>query len=633
MSNVNKKQCQIPTEIINIITRFKNFLEKFKSIESNYIYVNKILKTKLKSDLYTFDIDVLHLAEFDSFLYFNLVQNPSKTISLFDYTINRIVKNKKLNIQKILNRKIKIFLFCSNLKLIKDFDPADPTVVGSLVKLRGLVVSYSDMIPEMVTALYKCLNCYFEVYAFLEHGKIMEPMYCYYCKKFNTFQLIHHRCNFVPKRFIKIQPIYNKNINLTYNNFIVFNRNSNQLKIGEFVEIIGISRNIPRFFSSKIYQNFSFDSYIDGLFVVKLNFEIEHKLSINNTVSNQNLFINSFIKNKIILITSIIQNFYLYKIFMENFAVQNNGYETLKRVIFLQIISSKCCNFTKNKKKLSLLVLNHLDINTKAFLKSVRNSFKKKIFCNSEENTKNKSNSIYNINFFTFFFSKNIKNLPNCNKSLSFVNNFNSLHKKIFSKINEIVAIEPNFFNEKKKEYFLEKELSLIVTLSIKKKELFINKESKEKFALLNEFDLFYLIKSLSTINMDYKRFTNKLKCFSMNLKNYSKNNNIRYFKIGFNSNAVSSFLYELPKIGSPFFTKISTKNCLKWKNLINISIDFQEILKFGYFENFYDVLLWFSEASARLRLSNTIGSMDIRFSVLLLLEAIKSLKILKKKL
>jgi len=51
------------------------------------------------------------------------------------------------------------------------------------------------------------------------------------------------------------------------------------------------------------------------------------------------------------------------------------------------------------------------------------------------------------------------------------------------------------------------------------------------------------------------------------------------------------------------------------------------------YFKNFHNVVFWLSEAIARFRLSNTIGPMDIKISVFLLLEAVRSFRIVKKKI
>jgi hypothetical protein len=633
MHYLNKKEYQISNEILNIINRFKIFLEKFRSIENNYIYVNKILNIQLDSNLCTFNIDILHLAEFDSFLYFKLIQNPGRIISLFDFTINKITKNRKSNNQKLLNRNIKVFFFCSNNRLIQEFDPNDLMGIGSLVKIRGFIIDYSKIVPEMTVAFFKCQNCHFELYSFLEYGHIMEPLYCHYCKKFETFRLMPHRCNFAQKRYIKIQPIYNKNINSNYNKLIICNRDRNQLKIGDYIEIIGISRNIPSFFRNKIIENIFFNSYFDGLFIIKLNSEVKSKFSNYNTSSNKVISECLFIKNKKIIISSIIQNFYLYDFFLESLAPQHCGLDTLKRIILLQSVNSVCVNFKKNKKKLNILLLNCLDVNLKPFLKAVQILFDKKNIFDSDINIKKKYIPAYNIDFFSFFNSKEIGNVAYYHNMLSFRKNIYNLLRKNFSKINEIITIESNFINKKKNKYFMKNEMSLLVNINIEKKKLFENSKKKNHLIHSKDFELFYLLKSINTLHIDRKKFVSKLNYFLINTKKSSINRNNKYLKLGFNTTALLNFLCDLSKFESPVFTKISTIECLKWKNLIDMSIDFHEIIKLVYFENSYNVVFWLSEAIARLRLSNTIGPMDIRCSVLLLLEAIKSFKITKKNL
>ena len=67
MCKLKKKFFENYNKVFDIVIRFKYFLERFKSIENTYIYYEKISKIDLKYNICRLEIDILHLAEFDSF--------------------------------------------------------------------------------------------------------------------------------------------------------------------------------------------------------------------------------------------------------------------------------------------------------------------------------------------------------------------------------------------------------------------------------------------------------------------------------------------------------------------------------------------------------------------------------------
>ena len=63
----------------------------------------------------------------------------------------------------------------------------------------------SNIVPEMQAAFFKCGNCEHEDRVLLENAKVKLPNRCNWCKSRDTFELIHNRCNFTNKQYVKLQ--------------------------------------------------------------------------------------------------------------------------------------------------------------------------------------------------------------------------------------------------------------------------------------------------------------------------------------------------------------------------------------------------------------------------------------------
>jgi hypothetical protein len=619
-------------QIIQVIMKFKNFIERYKSIDNCYIYADKVFKIQLKKNLCNFDIDILHLAEFDPFLYYKLIQNPGKIISIFDYTVNKIIQNKNLISKKITKKKIKIFFFCSSIKLLKEFDQLDPTNINLLVKVRGYIVNCSPIIPDMISAFFKCQNCFFEIYSFLEFGKILEPIYCFYCKEFNTFQLIYNRCNFTQKRFIQLQPIFNKNNNLYTNNnqIVIYTRDCDKAKIGDIVEVIGISRNILLNCSSKVYKNIFFRAYIDSLFFIKIKSECDSSVYYHNIDFSKIISEISQKKNKKIMLSSLIQNFYLFDLYMDNFAIGNGNFETIKRAIFLQIIGSNCISNDKIYQYSNIILLKYQNVNTKFFFKSLSDSFFN-IYPHNAENIFNK-NLMFNhsIFFFLQLFLNELENFFSLKKYVMFIHKIDYNRKKKFCKIKEILFIQTDSECKRENKSFFKNLVSILATIDVKKEDfLLLKKQTQTKiisFLIPRSSDLIYLLKSFNTIETERKQFSGKI---SVLFKNLIKNN-VELFKVGLNLNAILSLPSEILRFKPPEESECLIRDLFKWKNKINKFKKSEINIKSSRSQLWYDSIARISDAYAKLRLSNTIGPLDVKFSIVLILESIKSLNIKK---
>ena len=428
-----------------------------------------------------------------------------------------------------------------------------------------------------------------------------------------------------------MQPIYEKSLDISCNQILIYNNNFKKIKIGKLVEIIGISRNIPSFFSNKVYGNLFFNTFIEGLYIIEVNIDFEYRVSIYNTNFNKKHLENFFLKNKKIILSSIIQNFYLFSIFIDNFAIRNCGFETLKRIIFFQIIASKRFDSIKNKKKVRILLLNYFNTNIEFFFQSVSKSFYN-ISSFFFSNNIDKIILNHNIDHFSINSYETTENWLKCMNNRFSINNIDASFINKICKMYEILVIQSDFKKIRKKEYFTDREAPLVVSMNIEKKEPFLIRKIKKNLLIFNKFTFVFFIKSLTTIKIDRNQFSHKLNFYIKHSQKFLVNTDIKYFKLGLSLKALANFPNELSKYKTPAVTKFTKRDYLKLKNLIYISNNLHKITVFGYVENFYDHIIQFSEVNSILRLSNTIGPMDIRFSILLLLEAVKSINVKEKK-
>jgi DNA replication licensing factor MCM4 len=97
----------------------------------------------------------------------------------------------------------------------------------------------------MQDAYFQCSKCANHEVVPIDRSKIFEPDYCNNCKQRGTFQLIHNRCMFSDKQFIKLQetpesvPEGETPQTLA---LVVHSDNVDSVKPGDRVEAMGIYR-------------------------------------------------------------------------------------------------------------------------------------------------------------------------------------------------------------------------------------------------------------------------------------------------------------------------------------------------------------------------------------------------------
>lgn len=242
-----------------VVRDFHRFIKKFReagtpqSEESFYIKqlqrswedANKEKKKGIK-----FSVSGCHLAEFSasssSDLYKHLVNFPTEVIPIMDRELWHLsVRQLQAEPEDLGTCQVKIFdLPESDHKAMRTLDPND---VERLLSIKGIVIRVSDLVPDMMSAVFRCTveDCKHEETVELNHWEIQEPTKCINCGQSHTFQIVHNQCNFGDRQIMKLQETpENMPEGETPENVQVccFDDLVDQVRPGDRVEITGIFR-------------------------------------------------------------------------------------------------------------------------------------------------------------------------------------------------------------------------------------------------------------------------------------------------------------------------------------------------------------------------------------------------------
>ena len=148
-----------------------------------------------------------------------------------------------------------------------------------------------------------------------EIGNIQEPIYCFVCKNFNSFEIVHNRCYFNKIKFFKVQNFSSNDLNYNSDsNLLLISRNHSlkKFKVGDIIKTTGILRIKPYYDKVKKSDSIFFNTYLDSLYMIKTTFKID-----DNNDSNENNSRSFLIENKEmnIMVQSVSQNLNFYGFF------------------------------------------------------------------------------------------------------------------------------------------------------------------------------------------------------------------------------------------------------------------------------------------------------------------------------
>jgi len=211
-----------------------------------------------------------HIAQFSEKLYKNLVNFPMEVIPIMDRELWAIsVRRLKLNPEKVPPCQVKVYdLEARDRKAMREMNPED---IERLISLKGIVIRCSDLLPDMMSATFKCTteSCRGKEIVALSNWNIEEPTKCDECGQNHSFQIVHNECQFVDKQHVKLQetpetvPEGETPQSVTV---AVFDDLVDSVRPGDRVEITGIFRATPtrpnpeRRSNSSVYR-----TYVDAI--------------------------------------------------------------------------------------------------------------------------------------------------------------------------------------------------------------------------------------------------------------------------------------------------------------------------------------------------------------------------------
>jgi len=92
-----------------------------------------------------------------------------------------------------------------NVREIKPMRDLDPEDIDKLVCIRGMIIRTSSIIPDLQSAFFSCSMCHHGEYIAVVDGVLNESKRCERCQTRGSMTIIHNRCVFTDKQWIKLQ--------------------------------------------------------------------------------------------------------------------------------------------------------------------------------------------------------------------------------------------------------------------------------------------------------------------------------------------------------------------------------------------------------------------------------------------
>eukprot|EP01117_Protostelium_nocturnum_P015574 TRINITY_DN6057_c0_g2_i1.p1 TRINITY_DN6057_c0_g2~~TRINITY_DN6057_c0_g2_i1.p1 ORF type:complete len:873 (+),score=313.57 TRINITY_DN6057_c0_g2_i1:103-2721(+) len=193
---------------------FRKFLNEFKRKDANgreellSVYNEALSKMRSKKK-YVLEVDCEHLAEFDAPFYEKLVAYPSEIFSIVEDELSEICKELWPDLVEEAESGGDPFPAVQfrpfNLLQATPMRQLNPEDIDKLVSIKGMIIRTSSIIPDMKRAWFSCLVCSNGMEISLHSGRFTEPKSCNNCNGKNCLALVHNRCVFTDKQWIKLQ--------------------------------------------------------------------------------------------------------------------------------------------------------------------------------------------------------------------------------------------------------------------------------------------------------------------------------------------------------------------------------------------------------------------------------------------
>lgn len=192
--------------VARVMSRFNAFIRGFNERAGDEPkYMQLLAETRARGEV-SFNVDASHLHSFDPTLYQWTVSFPVETVPIYDYQLALIAcELEGVADPDSLDRPLQTRIYnLATTRVIRDLDPSD---VGTLVSISGMVTRTSSVIPDQSLACFRCTKCNHEAITRNDRGNIDEPSKCpnAACGSRFSMQLIYNCSAFVDKQLIKLQ--------------------------------------------------------------------------------------------------------------------------------------------------------------------------------------------------------------------------------------------------------------------------------------------------------------------------------------------------------------------------------------------------------------------------------------------
>lgn len=230
----------------------------------------RLLSQIRDTEVYNLNLDVHNLRAFPAtvLLAQQLQHYPQEIISLMDMIVNDYFSELFPDVgQQLGSDPIQVRPF--NIGTSVNMRELDPSDIDKLITIKGLIIRVSSIVPDMRVAYFVCARCGQPHTVENVKGRIAEPRRCPRpeCGLPDSMVLVHNRCLFSDKQLIKIQetpdaiPDGQTPHSVT---LCVYDALVDVARPGDRVEVTGIFRSAPvRANSNQRRLRALFRTYID----------------------------------------------------------------------------------------------------------------------------------------------------------------------------------------------------------------------------------------------------------------------------------------------------------------------------------------------------------------------------------
>lgn len=270
---------------------FLHFLENYgKKAGETFSYYQKVMLELIRTNAYILNINCSHFLKHTTThnFYHQLLQFPQDIIPILDIVANE--EFKKLSCQAGIAAagdepsnflQVRLFGLSESCRL----RGLNPENIEQLIAVKGMVIRVSNIIPDLKVAFFRCSVCHHSLTVSIERGRIEEPSSCPQCQTLASLELIHNRCSFSDKQYIRLQETPDEIPEGETPQTIVlyaFDDLVDTVRPGDRLEVTGIFRAIPRRTNPRMRTVRSvFKTYLDAIHFRRAGFGEERMTTVD----------------------------------------------------------------------------------------------------------------------------------------------------------------------------------------------------------------------------------------------------------------------------------------------------------------------------------------------------------------